>query len=170
MKKFLIGMVLSALTMCFFSASAQSGYLDCKGSNGRTLDTLRNGVTKYLTSPKLDKVGKAGKYDFAITITNDSATTAATVILESSMDSISWTPHFKLPAHVGALTNGINCDSLAVNGTTYHIYSIRPGATRRDGANNELNSASGRRLWIRAKIVHQVGGRSSYSGRITTSE
>lgn len=155
MKKFI---TLICLTLIGYAAQAQ--VITLYGSHAAT-DTLTNAGTEYLTTQAnaLNSIGLSGKYDIQLTIANVSGTTAGTVILQSSIDGVNWTNHFRIYGIVGVGTNGIQCDSLSFSGATTHVYTVNAGVAN-----------AGRRLYIRLKFVGTGTQVSILSAKLITQE
>ena len=167
MKKVLV--LASMLLMATISQEVKAQRINMVGSNGKTLDTIRNAATEYLKIPAnaLDQIGLAGKYDIKLVFTNDSGTSTATSILQSCMicDGNDWENHFGSES-IG--TNGIACDSLSISGSKVHTYHIEPGMVNHKDTNS-MDTKSGRRLGFQLIINQAAGGRATYKGACITS-
>lgn len=135
--------------MSFIVSYSQTGSLN--GTNA-ILDTVVNTGTYYLTTP-VTPTGNSGKFSLAYLATNKTLTTTITVVLQGSLDGTNWENLFKT-----AGTNGVNCDTLSVSGTTYHVWTVTPAPN--------LNNA-GKRLYYRLKQVGGATGTTQVGAKIT---
>lgn len=126
---------------------------------GNAIDTVVNTGTYYLTTSSLATV-KGNGYAFQIDAINKTGTTTITAVLESSLDGTTWSRHFKTPGQTG-----VNCDTLAISGTTSHVYNILPGATATYNL-QQFQSNSGRRLYFRVKLVGGATGTTQVYGKL----
>lgn len=162
MKKFLFCLLAICMVMATsVETNAQKIWL--YSQYNKTTDTLTNTTAKYLTtaSNALNTASPYGGYDIQLNLTNLTGTSATmTVVLQSSLDGVLWSPHFKCPG-----TNGVFCDtlvtgSIGTSGATYqHIWTITNNGSGM-GTLNIANATgyarqnnSGRRLYFRLLIT-----------------
>jgi len=142
------------------------------GGNGKSLDTLTNTTTEYLTTGTnaLNSTGLSGNYNIQVVLYCISSTSGAcTGVLESSIDGINYTNHFKV-----AGTNGVLCDTIAFgtlsSSTTYtHIWSIPSNSATATqlystSASNATHTNAGRRLYFRVRLIPTNTQSTKYSG------
>jgi len=133
-------------------AQITQAQIDLKGSTyNKTIDTVDNTETLYLTTPSLAQQN-SGKYVIQLDATNKTGTTTITAVLESSLDNVTFSNHFKTPGQTG-----VNCDTLAISGTKQHIWNILPGAVATYNL-GQYQSNSGRRLFFRIKLTGGATG------------
>jgi len=131
-------------------------------SYGNVLDTVTNTATVYLTTSKGLVLPQNGKgYAIQLDAINKTGTTTITAVLQSSMDGVTWSNHFKTPGQTG-----VNCDTLAISGTTQHIYNILPGAAA-TYAGVTYYSNSGQRTYFRIKLVGGATGTTQVKAKNT---
>jgi hypothetical protein len=161
MKKFLL---LAVITVSALFSQAQVVTLT-GSSYGNALDTVTNTGTVYLTTPaNALNSNKSGKYIIQLDATNKSGTTTITAVLQSSLDGVTWGNHFKTPGQTG-----VNCDTLAISGTTTHIYNVLPGSNAWY-ASITYPTNSGRRLYFRVKLVGGATGTTQVKAKLITQE
>lgn len=166
MKKILI--LISMFVVCSFSANSQT--LTLKGTYGSTLDTITNAGTVYLTttSGALSSIGLAGNYVIQFTAVSLSGTVSATVVLQSSIDGLSWSNHFGVAGQ-----DGINCDTLTIAAAGNRVLTINRGAVHSLVASgvvtNQWYTNAGRRLHFRLKFVGSGTQSTKISGVLITS-
>lgn len=127
MKKFLfLAIIVIATVLAPRDAGAQK--LTLLSQYLRSSDTLTNTTQKILTTPanQLNTASINGGYDLQVNFRNLTGTTATiTCVLQSSLDGVNYSNHFKC-----AGTNGVWCDTLitgsvGTSGATYsHIWTI----------------------------------------------
>lgn len=137
----------------FFISNAFAQKVSYTGSSsGVALDTVVNTGTIYLTSPYLYSSSWKDGAVIQLDATNISGTSTVTAILQSSLDGTTWENHFKTPGQTG-----VNCDTLAITGTTMHLWNILPKAAA-TYSNIIAYSNSGRRLYYRIKLTGAATG------------
>jgi len=164
MKKLLFLVAMVAFTL---SANAQKIFLN--GSNGKTLDTLStNGSIEYLTTPSnaLNAASPYGGYDLQLNWDSLSGTQTITAVLQSSIDGIRYSNHFKC-----AGTNGISCDTLSIANATLvkqHIWTIlsNHNGFNYNSAGTAKQSNSGRRLYFRIMLIAGATQSTPYSAQL----
>ena len=166
MKKFLFCLLATCMVMATsVETNAQKIWL--YSQYNKTTDTLTNTTSKTLTTATnaLNTASLYGGYDIQLNFTNLTGTTGTdTSILQSSIDGVLWSNHFKCPG-----TNGVFCDtlitgSIGTSGATYqHIWTIinQTGSTVNAGTNAGTagvarQNNSGRRLYFR--IINKPSG------------
>lgn len=174
MKKFLFLALLTLSMAATQTAQAQKLYL--YGSNSKTLDTLTNTTTEYLTTAAnaLNSTGLSGNYNIQVVLYSiASSSVTVTAVLESSIDGINYTNHFGGPG-----TNGKGCDTMAfgtlTTAATYtHIWSIPCSQIGYNSSNPAAqyaqvvrHSNAGRRLYFRVRLVPTGTGTTKYNGML----
>ena len=167
MKKiiFLLALVATMLLTSVTPAISQVFWLNSQ--YGKHTDTLTNTTSKTLTTATnaLNTASPYGGYVLQVNFTNLTGTTGTdTLILQSSLDGVLYSNHFKC-----AGTNGIFCDTLITGaigtaGATYqHIWQLynEAGYSYTLGANAATagvvrQNNSGRRLYFR--IISKPSG------------
>lgn len=174
MKKLLIASLF--ILSYAFDADAQKNFL-YGTSYSKETDTLINTTTEYLTtaSNALNTASPYGGYDIQVVLYSiASSSVTVTAVLESSIDGINYTNHFKTYG-----TNGQGCDTMTfgtlVTATTYtHIWTVLSSANNPDPmsytqsivAGAPRKSNSGRRLYFRVKLIPTGTGTTRYSGQM----
>jgi hypothetical protein len=174
MKKLIIALLFVAATA--FSTETNAQKITLFGSNTKSLDTLTNTTTEYLTSASnaLNTTGLSGNYNIQVVLYSiASSSVTVTAVLESSIDGINYTRHFGNPG-----TNGMGCDTMAfgtlTTASTYtHIWSIpstpfsyNTSSPAAPHAAVVRNSNSGRRLYFRVRLVPTGTGTTKYNGML----
>lgn len=93
-KSSILFLAMIALTVCGAHAQSSTPTSWAQYSNGTGLNYVvcTNTATVYLYSPKISASGYHGLINAVPTITNASGTTAGNVLLQGSLDSLTWFP------------------------------------------------------------------------------
>lgn len=169
MKKFLF--LLATVAFCL-NVESNAQKVTMFGGNGKSLDTLTNTTTEYLTTATnaLNTTGLSGNYNIQLVLNCVSSTSGTvTAVLESSLDGTNYTNHFKTTG-----TNGVLCDTMAFGtvaaSTTYtHIWTILSGSSPSTqlystSAANTIRTNAGRRLYFRIRLIPTNTQSTKYSG------
>jgi len=143
--------LLLCLSLIGFVSKAQVTLYSQYNKTTDTINTSSSTATKNLTTATnaLNTIGQTGAYDVQLVVTSVSGTPNFKAILQSSIDGVNFSNHFK-----NAGTNGIMCDTLSVGAATNHIWTIpKSNATQ---TNN-----TGRRLYFRVACVAPSSTQSS---------
>lgn len=160
MKKILLFALVIGMTT--FVATAQKTVL--VSQYNRSTDTLTNTTQKYLTTPAnvLTTASPNGGYDIQVNFVNLTGTSGSvTAVLQSSLDGIYYSNHFKCPG-----TNGVYCDTLVTgsiggSGATFsHIWTVLSNPISYNTTSPGTPSApivkasnSGRRFYFRVLLI-----------------
>lgn len=174
MKKLIIALLFVAATAFSIETNAQK--ITLFGSNSKSLDTLTNTTTEYLTSAAnaLNTTGLSGNYNIQVVLYSiASSSVTVTAVLESSIDGINYTNHFGGPG-----LNGKGCDTMQfgtlVTASTYtHIWSIpssqigyNSSSPATQAAQVVRHSNAGRRLYFRVRLIPTGTGTTKYNGML----